>query len=405
MNKRERLLAAVRRQPTDRVPIAPIFNIEWLREHCDPDRDLVGAQLWASALHDFDSFIYLRQDDELGGWQHYNRWWVLHDWTAIECPTWHVSQQILAWSARGAAAWNLKGSPHGARTDEFGSEGDTCLVRHTIETPVGCLSTLIEYDEYTYWFREPVLKDPADAELLSYRPDPSSLPIASTLSRQIERIGANGVGIILVPGVWHQACDFRGSAELMYDVFDRPQWVRKFLRMLRDWLTECVKQLGRSGMQAIVLNESHVGLGLSPSIFRDFVLPGDRAIVEAMHDAGLLVLYHICGRSNALLELMVETGADAIETLTPGLAGGDVDLADAKARVGHKVCIRGGLNQHSLVGATGDEIREEVWRCLDAAAGGGGYILAPSGYFAKEIGLEAVATLYDAARTHPAGCA
>jgi uroporphyrinogen-III decarboxylase len=86
-----------------------------------------------------------------------------------------------------------------------------------------------------------------------------------------------------------------------------------------------------------------------------------------------------------LLEDMADTGPDAIETLTSSRSSGDVDLADAKQRIGDRVCLFGGFNEHLLNEADADGVREEVRRCLDAAMAGGGYVLRSTGqiFFAK----------------------
>ena len=68
-----------------------------------------------------------------------------------------------------------------------------------------------------------------------------------------------------------------------------------------------------------------------------------------------------------------------IETLTSNRSSGDVDLADAKRRIGDRVCLFGGFNEHLLHEADADAVREEVERCLDAAMAGGGYVLALDG--------------------------
>jgi len=62
--------------------------------------------------------------------------------------------------------------------------------------------------------------------------------------------------------------------------------------------------------------------------------------------------------------------------------GGDVRLAEAKQRIGDRVCMIGGFDQfHFFTGCTPDETRAEVRRCFEAAGSGGGYILCPSDHF------------------------
>ena len=83
-----------------------------------------------------------------------------------------------------------------------------------------------------------------------------------------------------------------------------------------------------------------------------------------------------------MLDLIVAMGPDAIETLTPPAMGGDVNLAEAKRRVGDKVCMIGGFDQfHHFLGCTTEETRAAVRRCFEEAGEGGGYILSPSDHF------------------------
>ena len=83
-----------------------------------------------------------------------------------------------------------------------------------------------------------------------------------------------------------------------------------------------------------------------------------------------------------VLEDIAGMGPDAMETLTPPAMGGDVDLAEAKRRVGDRVCLIGGFDQfHYFQGCGPEETRGAVRACFEAAGEGGGYILAASDHF------------------------
>jgi uroporphyrinogen decarboxylase len=378
VNSAQRLLATLHRQLTDQVPVTPIFGMPFLRQNHDPDRDFIGAQLQAYADLDADPMVLLKLDGNPGGWPNARQYWLLHHWPEVVCATWNVQEQIL------------------------GQEGDNKVVSYTIDTPAGTLHTVIEYDDYTHWIHEYPLKQEQDVELLAYRPDPAALPLARMLDAQLIRIQDHGLGYIYVPGVWHQACDLRGSEQLMYDVFDRPDWVRRLFGMLREYIITVAQEMSRSRLRVLMVNESYVGLGISPTFFHDFVFQDDQRIVGAIHEVGLPTVFHVCGRSQALLELMADTGADGIETLTPPPAGGDVSLSDAKRRVGDRVCLRGGFNQHVLAHGDETQIVETVQCCLEQAAEAGGYILGPTGFLTEEVSLEALHLFCSTARTYSA---
>jgi uroporphyrinogen-III decarboxylase len=83
-----------------------------------------------------------------------------------------------------------------------------------------------------------------------------------------------------------------------------------------------------------------------------------------------------------ILEDIAAMKPDAMETFTPAGMGGDVDLAQAKRRIGDKVCMIGGFDQfHFFTGCTEEDTRKEVRRCFEAAGKGGSYILSPSDHF------------------------
>ena len=60
----------------------------------------------------------------------------------------------------------------------------------------------------------------------------------------------------------------------------------------------------------------------------------------------------------------------------------DMNLREAKERVGDKVCLIGGFDQfHFFKDCTPEQTRAEVRRCFEEAGQNGGYILATSDHF------------------------
>ena len=121
---------------------------------------------------------------------------------------------------------------------------------------------------------------------------------------------------------------------------------------------------------------------ISPGLFRKHVAPYDAKLIEIAHEAGQRIAYHTCGGMMPILENIADMGADAVETFTPPDMGGDTRLAEAKERIGSRVCMIGGFDQgHDLVDCDEAETRAAVRRCFEEAGPGGGYILSPSDHF------------------------
>ncbi len=83
-----------------------------------------------------------------------------------------------------------------------------------------------------------------------------------------------------------------------------------------------------------------------------------------------------------ILEHVAAMQPDAMETFTPPAMGGDADLAEARRRIPHSICMIGGFDQyHYFQGCTPQQTRAEVRRCFEAAGKNGAFILCPSDQF------------------------
>ena len=106
------------------------------------------------------------------------------------------------------------------------------------------------------------------------------------------------------------------------------------------------------------------------------------AVIALAHDVGQRIVYHTCGGMMPILEDIASMQPDAMETFTPPEMGADVNLAEAKKRIGTKVAMIGGFDQvHFFTDRSPEETRTAVRRCFEEAGDNGGYILAPSDHF------------------------
>ena len=103
-----------------------------------------------------------------------------------------------------------------------------------------------------------------------------------------------------------------------------------------------------------------------------------------------------CGASGTFgpfLDLIPQTGAIAM------MVSAMDDLAACKAAVGQQLSLMGNLNNVAMLKWTPAQAEEEVRRCLEAAARGGGYILCDQhGEFPYYVSEEIIAAIVEAAR-------
>lgn len=265
-------------------------------------------------------------------------------------------------------------------------EGNT-LTRTTVTTPERTLTESWEGNEQTAWIVERMVKRHEDIELLrKYMPVPEL--DREALKAKKEEIGDDGIlrggGMGHQFGPWQDACCLHGTQEMILETFDNPDWVREFLDVLLEKRLEYIeRELAGTPYDLIETGGGAASSTvISPSIFRDFCLPVDREMHDMLHTVGHRVVYHTCGGMMPILEDIVANNCDASETLSPPEVGGDARPAELKRRIGGKVSLIGGLNQHQvLTEGTPDEVHKHVRDCFETYGAGGGYICSPSDHF------------------------
>ena len=365
MTSKQRLLTALRRGQPDRLPVT---THEPLQYYLDKYEGGISPQEF------FDRY----------------------DFDAITWPIFHKPDP-----AKAVHFDTLQGTPGFLEARRISSEQwlvepeeipgqQYQTVRYRFVTPKGTLTMVTQSNEQTTWVTEYPIKAKRDIDLIGEFVT-SPLCDVEQVNQMAEEYGERGMvrshtacfDVFGQPGVWQDACCLYPTEQLILATYDDPAWVHAFLRILH-----ARKKVYIQSMKGAKLDLLEMGGGaasstvISPKIFEDFVAPYDADLIAAAHEAGLRTVYHTCGGMMPILELVAATETDAMETFTPAEMGGDVNLAEAKRRIGDRVCMIGGFDQfHWLAGCTPEATRAAVRRCFEAAGEGGGYILAPSDHF------------------------
>ncbi|TMC57548.1 MAG: hypothetical protein E6J26_06195 [Chloroflexi bacterium] len=360
MNSSERLLSAFRRETPDRVPVATWLSLRFLSQLTgqapkkfldrfadDPSGSIVKIQ--ADLGLDPIVITFSELEDEVIGWP--SRFFR---WQPEACENWNVQTAVVE------------------RSD------DSVTVQRTVTTPEGQLTSAYRRERYQKWTLEHLVKEESDLALLKYRPDPKYLDIGP-LAEAVRSVGERALVLHNFPGVWYEACSVRDLVSVATDVYERPEWLKQYIDVLGEYLLRLLARVLESGVKVILLDESWVGVGLSAATFNEYILPYDSKLVAMAHEAGVMVDYHNCGRIKAVLEPMANTGADVLEPLLPPSLNGELWLKDIKARVGGRVALYGGFNERVLQSDDPEDVRQEVRRCIDEGAAGGGYAIRTAG--------------------------
>jgi hypothetical protein len=199
-----------------------------------------------------------------------------------------------------------------------------------------------------------------------------------TIDYVVQRVGreVSVHGEVFSP--FSQLLELIGYTRALLALADDPGKVEACLNSLAEGAVALGCGLAAHGVDAILISSAFAGAGfISPEHYRRYVLPFEKKVIEGIRAVSDIPIYtHTCGRIGDRLELMEETGTSGIDTLDPPPLG-NVELRDAKARIGSRLFIKGNLDPvHALLEGNADTVRAAARSCIEAAAEGGGYILS-----------------------------
>jgi len=200
-------------------------------------------------------------------------------------------------------------------------------------------------------------------------------------------------------GVFNQAATYRNVQELLMDAYLNQEFYQAYMEKMTELIVESNNALADTDFKCIGIQGNIANSGMVGADFFDkYILSYEKELVKNIQDAGKFTLYHNCGKARVLQESYVKMGLDMWETVAaPPL--GDNDLKEAKELVGNSITLSGNLNQVGfLKKATLEEIEEEVTRIMHIGKQGGRYIFAASDFLEKDTPLENVKKVIEVAK-------
>ena len=246
------------------------------------------------------------------------------------------------------------------------------------------------------------LKYPYYFGLEPYEPDPDNYwppYIFRTVDMVLREVGKEVSVHAEIFSPWTQYMELFGYQQALLSLYDDPGKVHAILERYAAGAADLGVRQAKRGVDAILISSAFAGGGfISPRHYEEFVLPYERQVIEKIHgETGVPVYIHTCGALGDRLELVAASGADGVDTLDPPPLG-NVDLADAKRRIGDRLFIKGNIDPvNTLLRKSPEEVRADaLWR-LGVASPGSGYILSSACSVAPRVPPENLTVLTEAA--------
>lgn len=169
--------------------------------------------------------------------------------------------------------------------------------------------------------------------------------------------------------------DWMGIENISMAVYDDPAWFAEMVETIADLQIYCLTRVFETGakIDAASMWEDmcyNAGPLLSPTHFREFLVPHYRRITDLLHKNGVDVIYLDCdGKIDDLLPLWLDAG---VNCMFPIEIGNWADPVRFRKQYGKSLLMMGGFDKHILA-KTPSDIDAEIAR-LTPLVEEGGYI-------------------------------
>jgi uroporphyrinogen decarboxylase len=264
-----------------------------------------------------------------------------------------------------------------------------------------------EYDSLALDEYNPLAAAQSVAELERYHfPNIKADDRYGSLTRSVGAWHSRGLAVVGDPPhlggvILETAQRLRGYYNLFLDLKLHPAFADYLLDQITSMCVHNCALLARAGVDVLALGDD-VGeptrMLISPEMWRRILKPRLGRIIAAAKDEkpDLLVRYHSDGYIEPIIPDLIEIGVDVLEPVQPDV----MDPGALKERYGSQLAFWGTVGKQTTWSArpAPDEIRDEVRQRIASVGRGGGLLLAPAYDVEPEVPWENTRAFLEAAQ-------
>jgi len=358
MNSKERTLAALRRQPPDRVPMY-VTVVQEVAERL--------SQVMGIPANPCDAYLTDR---------------ISH----AELLT-ALGNDVVGIGSTAPTGRPTRTRSDGLRVDEW----------DFVYRPVPHSSG------FNYEIVERPLKGIASAkELAHYRlPDPQAPGRFDVARDHSQRYGRDYalLGVIECT-VFEMAWNLVGLEQFLADMALSKDYIEPLLDQVADYSIGVGLELIKLGADVMLTGDDlgmDIGPMMSPKMWRKYLQPRLKRVFDAYKAAkpDIILAYHTCGSVLPFIDELIEIGMEVLNPIQVTARG--MDPVKLKNNYGARLAFCGGVDQR-LVLPTGKpaDVEAEVRRRISEMGQGGGYVLAPTHDIQSDTPVENVLAVFEA---------
>ena len=386
MNGRERLLKALKHEPTDRVPVAPFTYYNAIYEMFDYEPKI--ATFFNPP--DFDPVEKFVEYCDYFGFD------VLHVLGSV-WDIWVGNTLMDQTIARSADNWDV------TIVDEY--KGDDELLRTVmIQTPGGSLRHVEEHKRTSKYLvvsatTESLIKTRRDFEILRQYAPAADRMDCQLITRARKATGDKGLVTANTHGTFNILGLFRKLEDVLVDPIMDEGFYREMVEYFLPRLVQRARKMIEAGADVIEVAGHWTGQ-VGPKTFKKYIFENENRLVRAIHEMGAPVIYHNCGDAAKIMRFYNDLEIDCWGYLTPPPYA-DVILEEALAVLRPTLTLRGNIDQIDfLMKATPDQVKEKVRQVLTTVKPRGNWILSTTDFFFDGTPYKNIQALAEAGREY-----
>lgn len=141
------------------------------------------------------------------------------------------------------------------------------------------------------------------------------------------------------------------------------------------------------------------GMMLNPSVWREKIKPYSGKLISTFKKQGFATFYHSCGSLVPVIDDLIEVGLDVLDPIQVGAAG--MKPEELFPAFGDRLSFHGAIDEQELLPhGTPKQVYEETTRIIDILGEKGGFIVSPSHQVQGDTPPENIVAIYDAVRDY-----
>jgi uroporphyrinogen-III decarboxylase len=186
---------------------------------------------------------------------------------------------------------------------------------------------------------------------------------------------------VLLTGGWGVGLDMTfwlcGMTEIMFKILEDPDFVKDLLNIIHEWNKKRMVVVLSEGVDLYIRRAWYEGCDfVIPEFFEEAILPHLKSEADLAHQHGARFGYICTSGQVPLLDAYLQSGIDVLIGVDP-VQGTHTDMEMLKRKIGHKICLWGGISAAITVERGSEkEIREAVQKAVKIL-GPAGFVLSP----------------------------